>query len=199
VSNTQRHLTLRSLTAWFAAASAALLIAPSSASACEPLVPLVWLFLAPTAVGGFLFASAVGFILIVVIKCAVFLWKSDFRSWSAVFYVLIANIVSAAVGVVVAVAARGPGLVFLFIGILVLFLAYIPPGRRPNMSEKLSRIRPTGIALLLTLVSGNMEPGLHAASWDGKDELGRDAGTGVYFYKLTTGDRTWTRKMVMMR
>jgi hypothetical protein len=35
--------------------------------------------------------------------------------------------------------------------------------------------------------------------WDGKDASGSQVGSGVYFYRLTAGDRTLTKKMVMIR
>ena len=131
----------------------ALLLLPACASACEPLVPIIWAFLAPTAVGGFIFASGVGFIVIVAIKCAVFVWKSDFKSWSAVFYMLIANIVSTAVGIVVAVIAGNPMFIFVIVGFLVLLVAYTPPAKRLHRLGKLSRIPEAGISLLLSLMT----------------------------------------------
>jgi hypothetical protein len=35
--------------------------------------------------------------------------------------------------------------------------------------------------------------------WDGKDASGSPVGSGVYFYRLTAGDKTLTKKMVMIR
>jgi hypothetical protein len=35
--------------------------------------------------------------------------------------------------------------------------------------------------------------------WDGKDENGRQVANGIYFYKLTSGDRSEVKKMVIMR
>ncbi len=146
----QRRSRRKSLLVLLAAVPAAGLIVPSSASACEPLVPLIWVFLAPTAVGGFLFASAVGFALVVAVKCGIFVWKSDFKSWSAVLYVLVANIVSTAVGGVVAVVAGNPILVFLVVGFLILFLAYLPVGRRVRELNRSLKIPTPSIALVLT-------------------------------------------------
>jgi len=34
------------------------------------------------------------------------------------------------------------------------------------------------------LVSGMREAGRHVAEWDGKDELGRNAASGIYLYRL---------------
>jgi hypothetical protein len=46
------------------------------------------------------------------------------------------------------------------------------------------------------LFSGIAEPGLHVATWDGRDELGRRVAQGVYFYRLTSGNTTLTRKAI---
>ena len=37
-----------------------------------------------------------------------------------------------------------------------------------------------------------------AAYWDGKNEIGEPVASGVYFYTLTAGNFTATRKMVIM-
>ena len=38
-----------------------------------------------------------------------------------------------------------------------------------------------------------------AAYWDGKNEMGEPVSSGVYFYTLTAGEFTATRKMVIMK
>ena len=52
-----------------------------------------------------------------------------------------------------------------------------------------------------TLVSGEFDSGEYRITWDGRDDLGRDVSSGVYFYRLTVdgGKRTETRKMVLIR
>jgi hypothetical protein len=49
-----------------------------------------------------------------------------------------------------------------------------------------------------TLVDGSRSPGAHVVSWDGRDEHGQHAGSGVYLYRLTAGDFIATKKMVMV-
>ena len=58
--------------------------------------------------------------------------------------------------------------------------------------------------LIRTLSFGHQSAGIYqsksrAAYWDGKNELGEPAASGVYFYTLTTGDLTATRKMLIRK
>ena len=48
-----------------------------------------------------------------------------------------------------------------------------------------------------SLVRGKMEVGEHRLNWDGCDEAGRLAPSGVYFAKLHTVDGTATQKVVL--
>ncbi|MBM3319379.1 MAG: T9SS type A sorting domain-containing protein [Candidatus Eisenbacteria bacterium] len=50
-----------------------------------------------------------------------------------------------------------------------------------------------------TLVDGVLNEGPHEATWNGKDNSGRDAASGVYFYRLDAEKDTATRKMVLLR
>ena len=45
-----------------------------------------------------------------------------------------------------------------------------------------------------TLVDGQRGPGTHRVTWDARDNA-----SGVYFYKLTTGDFSQTKKMIMLK
>jgi hypothetical protein len=53
--------------------------------------------------------------------------------------------------------------------------------------------------LVRTLVSGRLNSGFRQCQWDGKDDGGTQVSTGVYFYRLTTGTRTLTKKMVLLK
>jgi hypothetical protein len=50
-----------------------------------------------------------------------------------------------------------------------------------------------------TLVDRLMTAGTHAEEWDGRDSRGMSVSSGVYFYRLTAGGRTLTRKAVLLR
>jgi len=50
-----------------------------------------------------------------------------------------------------------------------------------------------------TLFDESLKPGTYQAIWDGKNDAGEKVPSGVYFYRLTSGGLSETRKMVLMR
>jgi hypothetical protein len=50
-----------------------------------------------------------------------------------------------------------------------------------------------------TLVDRTMMPGGHSVIWNGRDEKGNPAASGVYFYRLKTGRFSATRKLILLR
>jgi len=50
-----------------------------------------------------------------------------------------------------------------------------------------------------TLVDTAMPAGVHDVAWDGQDQNGHRVASGVYFYRITAGTFTQTRKMVMLK
>ena len=59
-------------------------------------------------------------------------------------------------------------------------------------------------SLVRTLVLGHQAAGIYesrtrAVYWDGKNEVGESVASGVYFYTLTAGDFTATRKMLIVK
>jgi hypothetical protein len=53
--------------------------------------------------------------------------------------------------------------------------------------------------LVRTLVSGQMNPGRHAITWNGRDNAGKVVPSGVYLYKLRVNGFEETRKMTLMK
>ncbi len=50
-----------------------------------------------------------------------------------------------------------------------------------------------------TLHSGYLPTGSYEFSWYGADESGRQAASGIYFYRLSAGDKSITRKMTLLK
>jgi hypothetical protein len=54
--------------------------------------------------------------------------------------------------------------------------------------------------LVRTLVSETVEAGrIHDVNWRGQNDSGLEVSSGVYFYRLVTGEYTQTRKMVLLK
>ncbi len=53
---------------------------------------------------------------------------------------------------------------------------------------------------MATLYEGNIEKDkVITVSWDGKDETGKEVGSGIYFYKLETDKKSYLRKMIILK
>ena len=53
--------------------------------------------------------------------------------------------------------------------------------------------------VVATLRDGELSAGAHRAIWDGKDDTGRQVASGLYFYRLTTGEGRGVRRMLLIR
>ena len=53
--------------------------------------------------------------------------------------------------------------------------------------------------LVKTLVNGEFDDAHHEVVWDGKDNSGKNTGSGVYFYKMKAGKFAQTKKMILMK
>lgn len=53
--------------------------------------------------------------------------------------------------------------------------------------------------LVRTLVNSEKNKGLHTATWDGKDQVGRPVSSGIYFYRMKSGQFVETRRMVLLK
>jgi hypothetical protein len=49
------------------------------------------------------------------------------------------------------------------------------------------------------LADQSLPVGTHRLQWDGKDDMGNEVSSGVYFYRLEAGDFVDARKMILMR
>ena len=54
-------------------------------------------------------------------------------------------------------------------------------------------------SLVTTLIDQVMVPGAHSTEWNGRDSHGISVASGIYFYRLTAGNRTLTKKMVLLQ
>jgi len=54
-------------------------------------------------------------------------------------------------------------------------------------------------ALVRTLANDTRPAGVYQLDWDGRNDNGVGAASGVYFYKLTAGSFTQTKKMVLLK
>jgi hypothetical protein len=50
-----------------------------------------------------------------------------------------------------------------------------------------------------TLASNSFAAGVHAVTWDGRDENGGSVSSGVYFYKLQAGEFSEAKRMTLVR
>ena len=54
--------------------------------------------------------------------------------------------------------------------------------------------------LVKTLVNNEEKAsGLHKFKWNGKDENNRSVSSGMYYFKITTGKYSSTKKMILMK
>jgi hypothetical protein len=52
---------------------------------------------------------------------------------------------------------------------------------------------------IVALVDDYQLPGVYSVQWNGKDRLGRNLASGIYFYRLYAGDFVQTRKLAITR
>ncbi len=52
---------------------------------------------------------------------------------------------------------------------------------------------------VITLFDESVSAGEHLVLWDGKDRYGASVASGIYFYRLTTDDRSISKKMLLLK
>jgi len=72
----------------------------------------------------------------------------------------------------------------------------IPEGDKPLVNLGIYSIRGQ---LVRTLINEVKEPGTYSVQWDGKDNKGSSVSSGVYFYRISAGEFSKTRKMVLLK
>ena len=69
----------------------------------------------------------------------------------------------------------------------------------PKLTHITLRIHDLSGKLVRTLVDERKMPGCHSVVWEGTDDSGEQVPGGVYFYRLTTGPNTATKKLILLR
>ena len=73
---------------------------------------------------------------------------------------------------------------------------YNPESRSVHASLEIFNILGQKVKIL---VDGDVAPGSHRVVWDGRDENGRPAATGIYFYRLKTATFDAAKKMLLLK
>ena len=69
----------------------------------------------------------------------------------------------------------------------------------PEMGRVRLKIYDVKGSLVKTLFDGILPAGFRQITWDGTDNRGSGVGSGVYFYRLQTGKRKLTRRMILLK
>jgi hypothetical protein len=69
----------------------------------------------------------------------------------------------------------------------------------PVQSKVVLKIYNAKGQLVRTLIDGKRGKGLYTIRWNGRDQSGKEVASGIYFYKLTAGDFSAMKKMVLLK
>lgn len=75
-------------------------------------------------------------------------------------------------------------------------ISFALPG---EANPSLKVYNPAGRMIRSLLDGARMPAGTHSVVWDGLDDSGRSAASGVYYYRLESDNRTDTKRMVLIR
>ena len=53
--------------------------------------------------------------------------------------------------------------------------------------------------LVKLLIDSELEPGTHRTIWDGRNDRGERVSSGIYLYRLASEDKTFTKKMTILK
>jgi hypothetical protein len=68
----------------------------------------------------------------------------------------------------------------------------------PEPSPVTLRVYDVSGRLVRELEKGLRSAGVNSVCWDGRDEFGKPAVNGVYFYRLEVSDKSWVSKTVLL-
>lgn len=127
-----------------------LVLAPAVCYACEPIVPMAMLYSGTTLLSVVAFKSAVGLLVAVAVKCAVFCWKSDLKTMRAILYMAAANAYSTVPGILLGITFAAPMIFLLQYPILLM-----PAGKMQNYPwfRRFGKYGSAGILFVLILAS----------------------------------------------
>ena len=69
----------------------------------------------------------------------------------------------------------------------------------PKQNHVVIRIYNTTGTLIKILVDDVKNAGAHSATWDGRDDFGRNVSSGLYFYRMDSGDFSKTQRMLLLK
>ena len=78
-------------------------------------------------------------------------------------------------------------------------ISFVVPGNGKETVQTKLAIYDVRGRLIRILADRPLHPGNHRLTWDGRSEKGVSAGSGVYIYRLESGDQKTTRKMVLVK
>ena len=78
-------------------------------------------------------------------------------------------------------------------------IEFTVPAKREGREHVVLKIYNLRGQLVKTLVDDGREGGQYIVRWGGKDDNGADVGSGIYLYKISVGDYTAARKMVLLK
>jgi hypothetical protein len=78
-------------------------------------------------------------------------------------------------------------------------IRFVVPERGSPVPVTLEVFDASGRLVRRLLDAAPLEPGSHSATWDGRSETGEEAGSGVYFYRLSALGQSQSKKMVLAR
>jgi len=69
----------------------------------------------------------------------------------------------------------------------------------PKTTQVVLKIYNTFGQEVRTLVNARQPAGVNAVVWDGRDQSGKEVSSGIYIYRLQTGESVQSRKLSFVR